>query len=219
MFPKFFKNVGFVRTVADGIVTAVGLDLVQYGEMLLFSNRGIGVVLSLEKMTISAIVLGSDTQIFPGDFVFRTAKLMGVYVSSALLGSIVSPLGRRLTKKKNTSDNDHNSKYLSGKYVEFKDLFSIFYLDPSSFKDLMLRDGDIGHFTLSSKSLIKNRYMLGFASDYAKLLLIRKTFSQFIDVKEVFKSSDISFVKTSYRNNKLLSMIFDSSLEDKNLSE
>jgi F0F1-type ATP synthase alpha subunit len=45
---SFFKNFGFIRTVADGIATIVGLDKVRYGEMIIFSNREFGVVLSLE---------------------------------------------------------------------------------------------------------------------------------------------------------------------------
>lgn len=50
----FFKNIGFIRTVADGIATVLGLNKVRYGEMIIFSNRELGVVLSLEKNSISA---------------------------------------------------------------------------------------------------------------------------------------------------------------------
>lgn len=28
----FFKNIGFIRTVADGIATVLGLNKVRYGE-------------------------------------------------------------------------------------------------------------------------------------------------------------------------------------------
>jgi F0F1-type ATP synthase alpha subunit len=48
MFPKIFKHVGFIRTVSDGIVTILGLDSVRYGEMIIFSNHEVGVILSLE---------------------------------------------------------------------------------------------------------------------------------------------------------------------------
>ena len=43
--------------------------------MIIFSNREFGVVLSLEKSSVSAIVLGSDKKIIPGDLVFRSSKL------------------------------------------------------------------------------------------------------------------------------------------------
>jgi len=50
--------------------------------------------------------LGPDFKIIPGDFVFRTLKLMGIFVSGALLGSIVNPLGKHLSK-----NSTSNSKY------------------------------------------------------------------------------------------------------------
>ena len=173
MFPKFYSNIGFIRTVADGIVTVVGLDLVRYGEMIIFSSREIGVVLSLESASISAIILGSDIKILPGDFVFRTAKLMGVHASGALLGAVVNPLGQSLSSKKFVMKNQ------SGKYINFKDLFSIFFLDNIAFKELLIHDSLIGNYSLVEGSLIKEQYMGGFMADYAKFLNIRKTFSVF----------------------------------------
>lgn len=62
--------------------------------MIIFSNREFGVVLSLEKSSVSAIILGSEKKIIPGDLVFRSSKLMGVTASGALLGTIVNPLGK-----------------------------------------------------------------------------------------------------------------------------
>lgn len=46
MYPILYNHVGFIKTVADGIVTIVGVDLVSYGEMIIFANREIGVILS-----------------------------------------------------------------------------------------------------------------------------------------------------------------------------
>jgi F0F1-type ATP synthase alpha subunit len=65
LFPKIFRHVGFIRTVADGIVTIFGLDSVRYGEMVLFSNHEVGVILSLENTIAAAIVLGSDIKLIP----------------------------------------------------------------------------------------------------------------------------------------------------------
>jgi len=100
MFPKFYKHIGFIKTVADGIATIVGLDLVRYGEMIIFSNYTTGVILSLEKNSVSAIILGLDNIILPGDFVFRSGKLMSIQASGKLLGSIVNPLGKNLSNNK-----------------------------------------------------------------------------------------------------------------------
>jgi hypothetical protein len=91
--------------------------------------------------------LGSDAKLIPGDFVFRTQKLMGIYVSGALLGSIVSPLGRSLSTNKIIKDN-----LGLGKYINFRDLFSIFFVDFSIFKNIASYDLD---FELKDESLIK----------------------------------------------------------------
>ena len=205
MFSRFYKNIGFVRTVADGIVTIVGLSSVRYGEMISFSNADVGVVLSLENRSVSAIVLGPDINILPGDFVFRTSKLMGVFVSGSLLGTIVNPLGKNLSNKKIGVVKNENSKYLN-----FKNLFSIFFLDNNSFKELLVYDNVNKVFDLSNTSIVKERYMLGFMADYSKFLNIKKSFFFFKDIKKFFKLSEVSFVKNIYRNKKLISSVYDS---------
>jgi hypothetical protein len=200
--------------VADGIVSVIGLDIVRYGEMIIFSNREIGVVLSLESLSISAIILGSDTKILPGDFVFRTAKLMGVYASGALLGSVVNPLGKRLSKNK-----VNTLKTFGNKYITFKDLFSIFFIDNNSFKQLLITEINNGNFELVNNSFIKESYMVGFMADYAKLLNVKKALSIFKNVKEFFKLADISLVKTVYNSQKLLSLILDSKVDSANYNK
>lgn len=201
LFPKFYKHVGFIRTIADGIVTIFGLDSVRYGEMIIFSNYEVGVILSLENSIAAAIVLGSDAKLIPGDFVFRTQKLMGIYVSGALLGSIVSPLGRSLSTNKIVKDN-----LGLGKYINFRDLFSIFFIDFSIFKNIAAYDLN---FDLKEESLVKEKYVLGFMADYSKFLTSKKTFSIFMDVKDFFKSDDIQFIKSEIRSRKLFNFIFE----------
>ena len=79
MFPKIFKHVGFIRTVSDGIVTILGLDSVRYGEMIIFSNHEVGVILSLENSIAAAIVLGSDTKLIP-EILFLEHKNLWVFL-------------------------------------------------------------------------------------------------------------------------------------------
>jgi len=94
--PKIYKNIGFVRTVGDGIVSIIGLQNICYGEMVQFPNREFGLVLNLETNRVSVIVLGKDIAILPGDVVARTFNLMNLYAGDYLLGCIVDPLGRVL---------------------------------------------------------------------------------------------------------------------------
>lgn len=204
MYPSLYNHVGFIRTVADGIVTIVGVDMVSYGEMIIFANREIGVILSLENSSVSAIVLGSDNNINPGEFVFRTKKLMGVFVSGALLGTVINPLGKNLSKNKVLRNNNQFSYYPS-KYIQFKDVFSIYFIDFCSFQTYLCTEVQL---TLIEHSLVGEKFFSSFMDDYSKFLNIKKTFSIFKDIKEFFNLSDVSFVKTAFRTKKLLHSVF-----------
>jgi len=92
-------HVGIVTAIADGIVSIQGLYEVAYGEMIAFlvGNRKImGLVLNLEVDKISAVVLGDDQDIKPGEYVMRRFKLMNVPTGQSLLGRVVDPLGNPL---------------------------------------------------------------------------------------------------------------------------
>lgn len=90
-------NVGVVISVADGIVGVKGLADVCYGEMVTFCGdinaKLIGLVLNLESQKVGIVVLGEDTEVFPGDFVCRNFVLMNVPTGDHLLGRVVDPLG------------------------------------------------------------------------------------------------------------------------------
>jgi F-type H+-transporting ATPase subunit alpha len=95
----FFNEIGLVETVADGIVTIHGLAKVANGEMINFCVGAIeiyGLVLNLEATSVSAIVLGLDSEIKPGQYVFRKNVLMSVPTGQGLLGRVVNPLGEPL---------------------------------------------------------------------------------------------------------------------------
>lgn len=91
------RDVGIVISVADGIVGVKGLADVCYGEMVTFcgdpNNQVVGLVLNLESQKVGVVVLGDDTDIFPGDFVCRNFVLMNVPTGDHLLGRVVDPLG------------------------------------------------------------------------------------------------------------------------------
>ena len=177
--------------------------------MIIFSNHEVGVILSLENSVAAAIVLGSDFKLIPGDFVFRTQKLMGIFVSGSLLGSVVNPLGRSLTANKVES----NDKFFGfGKYINFRDIFSIFFIDFTELKNLSLYDSDELNFQLveeEDNSLLNEKHILGFMGDYSKFLVSKKTSSIFMDVKDFFEVDDIHFVKSEIRSRKLFNFIFE----------
>jgi F-type H+-transporting ATPase subunit alpha len=65
--------------------------------MIIFSNKVYGLVLNLELQKVSAVVLGKDSSILPGDLVSRSFRLINISVGDAILGKVVDPLGNVLT--------------------------------------------------------------------------------------------------------------------------
>lgn len=103
------NNIGMVISIADGIVGIEGLSEVANGEMLDFiigSKTITGMVLNLQSSKVSAVVLGDDSQVKPGQYVLRKNKLMGVPTGEALLGRVLDPVGNFIDaveiKSKNT---------------------------------------------------------------------------------------------------------------------
>ncbi len=87
------SDVGYVLTVGDGICTIYGLDKAMYGELLSFPNNSYGMVMNLNEDSIGAVILGKDNDIYEGDIVKRTGKVVSVNVGEALLGRVVNALG------------------------------------------------------------------------------------------------------------------------------
>ena len=87
------SEVGSVLTVGDGIARIHGLDNVQAGEMVEFSNGVQGMALNLEADNVGVVIFGSDSEIKEGDVVKRTGTIVDVPVGKGLLGRVVDGLG------------------------------------------------------------------------------------------------------------------------------
>jgi len=92
-------EVGQVLSVGDGIARVYGLDNVQAGEMVEFSDGVRGMVLNLEADSVGAVIFGSDRAIREGDTVRRTKAIVEVPVGRALLGRVVDALGNPIDGK------------------------------------------------------------------------------------------------------------------------
>lgn len=90
------SDVGSVVSVGDGICTIYGLDKAMYGELLSFPNDIFGMVMNLNEDSIGAVILGRENEVYEGDKVRRTNKVVSVGVGSGLLGRVVSALGKPL---------------------------------------------------------------------------------------------------------------------------
>jgi F-type H+-transporting ATPase subunit alpha len=94
------SDVGSVLSVGDGIARVYGLDQVQAGEMVSFTNAGVkGMALNLEKDNVGVVIFGQDQAIKEGDEVRRLGEIVDVPVGKGLLGRVVNPLGEPIDGK------------------------------------------------------------------------------------------------------------------------
>jgi F-type H+/Na+-transporting ATPase subunit alpha len=93
------SEVGSVLSVGDGIARIHGLDKVQAGEMVEFSNGVKGMALNLEADNVGVVIFGSDSEIKEGDQVKRTGTIVDVPVGKGLLGRVVDGLGNPIDGK------------------------------------------------------------------------------------------------------------------------
>ena len=93
------SEVGSVLSVGDGIARIHGLDNVQAGEMVEFSNGVKGMALNLEADNVGVVIFGSDSEIKEGDVVKRTGTIVDVPVGKGLLGRVVDGLGNPIDGK------------------------------------------------------------------------------------------------------------------------
>ena len=93
------SETGQVLSVGDGIARIHGLDNVQAGEMVEFSNGIQGMALNLEADNVGVVIFGSDAEIKEGDVVKRTGTIVDVPVGKGLLGRVVDGLGNPIDGK------------------------------------------------------------------------------------------------------------------------
>ncbi len=92
-------EVGQVLSVGDGIARIYGLDNVQAGEMVEFSDGSKGMALNLESENVGVVIFGDDRAIKEGDTVKRTGAIVDTHVGKELLGRVVDGLGNPIDGK------------------------------------------------------------------------------------------------------------------------
>jgi len=93
------SEVGQVLSVGDGIARIYGLDNVQAGEMVEFSDGSKGMALNLESENVGVVIFGDDRNIKEGDVVKRTGSIVDTPVGKELLGRVVDGLGNPIDGK------------------------------------------------------------------------------------------------------------------------
>ena len=93
------EEVGKVETVGDEVATISGLNGVEYGEILRFSNGIKGMVQDLRRDSIGCVLFGDSEEIVEGSLVRRTGKTAGMPVGEEFLGRVVDALGNPVDGK------------------------------------------------------------------------------------------------------------------------
>ena len=101
------REIGTVKFVGDGIVTARGIDHACYGEIVLFDCGVKGMVQDIRREDIGIILFGHDTEIHEGSRVVRTGKMAGIPVGDKFKGRVVDALGAPLDGKGEIKEDDY----------------------------------------------------------------------------------------------------------------
>jgi F-type H+-transporting ATPase subunit alpha len=95
------REVGYVTSVATGIVKVSGLEGAGFEELLKFSEDLYGIAYNLDEDEIGVILLGEDTLLNAGDEVERTGRVMDIPVGDHLIGRVIDPMGIPIDGKGN----------------------------------------------------------------------------------------------------------------------
>ena len=86
-------TVGYVETVADGIVKVKGLTKAMAGEILEVGDTE-AMVMNLEEDSIGAVLLGNEIEVVEGQQAVSTGRIIEVPVGDTMLGRVVNALGK-----------------------------------------------------------------------------------------------------------------------------
>src|SRR5690606_25918903 len=87
------REIGTVRSVAQGTARVSGLPDVGAEELVEFSGGITGLAFNLDPDEVGVILLGDGRAISAGDEVRRTGRVADVPVGPGLLGRVVDPTG------------------------------------------------------------------------------------------------------------------------------
>ena len=91
-------SVGYVTSVADGIINVSGVYKAMANELLTIGNAT-AMVMNLEEENIGAVILDGEQTVSEGSVVKATHRVVEVPVGDALLGRVINAIGVPLDEK------------------------------------------------------------------------------------------------------------------------
>jgi len=93
------EAIGTVLEVGDGVARVAGLSEVMASEMVEFENGALGVALNLEESEVGIMIMSEMGDISEGMKVKATGRILSVPVGEAVIGRVVSALGKAIDGK------------------------------------------------------------------------------------------------------------------------
>lgn len=93
------QDIGTVLQVGDNVVLAYGLKGVKYGEIVDLGKDRYGLAFDLQEESVGILLLGNYSDIYEGDIVKKTNRVLEIPVGEALIGRVVNPLSLPLDGK------------------------------------------------------------------------------------------------------------------------
>lgn len=100
---------GVVSSVLRGVVEVRGFTQATQDELIAFENGASGLALNLAEGSAGIVLLHDPRGLRPGDHARRTRRVASVPTGDALLGRVVSPLGRPLDEQGPIAADRHDA--------------------------------------------------------------------------------------------------------------
>ena len=106
-FNDLFYNYGYLTEVNSGIAQAKGLYNVRSGELVrIYPENVTAIALNLEENNVGLVLCGKEDLVNENDVVVLTGKLMSIDMNKNILGTVINPLGERLSSKNTLEDEE-----------------------------------------------------------------------------------------------------------------
>ena len=120
------NEIGFVETMNSSLVGVSGLPGVFIGEVVMFSDSSLGLVMSLGESLVRVLLLEKDRDLRIGTKVARTKSPFQVYIADSSLGGVFDSAGKPLFKENSSVAPDPSSDISNSASEESRSLMSVF---------------------------------------------------------------------------------------------
>jgi F-type H+-transporting ATPase subunit alpha len=90
------REIGIIQSVGAGIAVVSGLPGVGSQELVRLPGDLFGIAFNLDEDQVGIVLLAEASQVFAGQEVERTGRVMDVPVGEGLIGRVIDPLGQPL---------------------------------------------------------------------------------------------------------------------------